>query len=432
MRNIARRSIIRTFSDYFYYLLMTNRVIADNWIKKKATKIQKHYEKLLQEKKSESIIRVGAYVVFDSTYGIDGMFRMMMSDQNHWNPMVVVIPDISRGVQHAISTYEKTKETFVDRYGEEYVLDGWDKKTKFYDPLDKFDIVYYANPYDHMVHEYHSILYATSKQVLPIYVAYGYDIGFYTTVARLRSRELNFVWKCFTDTIYSFKDYQTYQPLRGRNVCLAGYSKMDDYDSFKHTIHKRKKILFASHHSVMMKQLPLSTFLEYHNLILNLPSLFPEMDFVFRPHPLLFTTLINNNIWSDIEVSSYIDSLREKGIVYSCEGDYLHLFAECDAIINDCGSFTVEWLFTGKPGCFLLNHDLDEKYLTELMKKSLSHYSIAKTEDDIIRFIESIASIQPECEYHMEDEVRTNIAIHYPDVSSFILHEIDYLWGNVH
>lgn len=413
------------------YSLISGRIVNNRYlIKKKSITARKHYEKIIQNIKQnqKKTIRFAAYVIFDSTYGMDVVFRMMQKDENKWNPKIVVIPDISRGEQHKLDTYVKTKDFFVKKYGASYVLDGWDlAKDEYYDWTDQFDIVYYANPYDSMVHRYHSIEYASTKNVLPIYVSYGYDVGRYTTLERLKNPELNLMWKIFADTTYSYEDYKQYEIIKGENVVLAGYSKMDALKNNSSTEKKKKKILITSHHTVNFNILPLSNFLKYYKLILKLPALFPEIDFVFRPHPLLFTALINNGIWSDAKVARYLELLQKKGIEYSSGGDYLDLFSECDAMINDCGSFTVEWLYTGKPGCFLYNEKLKDEQLTNLMKESIKKHTIARSESDIIDFITDISKNDRKQEYKMDSWVKKNIAINYPNVSEYIFNEISII-----
>lgn len=61
------------------------------------------------------------------------------------------------------------------------------------------------------------------------------------------------------------------------------------------------------------------------------------------------------------------------------------------------------------------------------MKKAISSYSIAKTEKDIIDFIQNISKMDIEHEYKMESWVRENIALNYPEVSRFLLNEINIL-----
>ena len=57
--------------------------------------------------------------------------------------------------------------------------------------------------------------YLSERNCLPIYFSYGYDIGLLTTKWRLKGPELNYLWKCFTDTTYSHTDYERYQIIKG-------------------------------------------------------------------------------------------------------------------------------------------------------------------------------------------------------------------------
>ena len=395
-----------------------------------ASKASVHYQNVIESirQSGRTKLNFAAYVIYDSTFGLDCVFKKMMTDTEHWNPMIVVIPDIYREREHAEKTYRQTKEFFIKKYGKEYVLDGWDTNTNVYfDHLDKFDLIYYANPYDAMVHKYHKIVYASTKNVLPVYVSYGYDVGRLTTLDRIKKPELNLVWKLFADTTYMYDDYVKEQVVKGRNVVLAGYSKMDNLQNYQATHHARKKILITPHHTVTRKDIPLSNFIKYSDLILELPLMFPNIDFVFRPHPLLFTTLINEGLWTHDKVDQYIAAIEARGIEYSTGGDYLQLFAECDAIINDCGSFTVEWLYTGKPGCFVYKDELNEGLLTTLMNKAITAYTVARSKDDIIEFVKKISEDMDEHNYEMEPWVKENIAINYPDVSSFLIKEMNIL-----
>ncbi len=409
------------------------RFIDNQKIRRNASEYQRHFQDVIEsiKKSKRTKLNFAAYVVYDSSFGMATAIDVMLSDTQHWNPQIVVIPDISRGFEHAKEQYIKTKQFFIDKYGEAFVSDGWNYDLDiYYDYLDEFDIVYYANPYDYMVKEFHSIKYACTKNVLPIYVSYGYEVGKLTTLARLRGPELNYVWKLFADTTYTYNDYLKYQVIKGKNVVLAGYSKMDDLYNYPMKENNRKRILISPHHTVSSIELPLSNFLSYSDYIMELPLLFPQVDFVFRPHPLLFTNLVSKGLWNKEKVERYISGLKDRGIEYSEGGSYLKIFAECDAIINDSGSFTVEWLYTGKPGCFVYNNNLSEKLLTNLMNQALRCYTIAKNEKDITDFITRVINDTKDHNYEMNQWVKDNVAINYPNVSHFIMQEIDIL--NMH
>lgn len=434
MKNILQRflDIINHYSTVFFELLLFQK--RQKELAMEAKNFAHHYDDVIKSIKDsdKKKLNFAAYVIFDSTFGGDGIFRLMLDDKEHWNPRIVIIPDVKRGEGNKRKLYKQTRDYFINLYGKEYVFDGWNPDTEeFFDYLEELDIVYYANPYDDMVNEVHKIQYAVKKNVLPIYISYGYDVGKSTTLGRLRNKELNFVWKCFADTTYSYNDFCEYQTIKGANVVLAGYSKMDRMEQFPACKNERKKILIASHHTVSMKRLPLSNFCDYYNLIISLPNMFPEVDFVFRPHPLLFTTLINEGIWNEKQVEQYLAELRRNGIEYSYGGDYFKIFAECDAIINDCGSFTVEWLYTGKPGCFVYNKKLKKRNLTTLMNMAVAQYRIARNENDIIEFIQDIIRDDYNENIKNASWFQDNIAINYPKVSKFILDEINILKGEL-
>ena len=403
----------------------------DRWeqIRIQAEELSVHYREVIEKKRKspDKVIHFAAYVANDAMYGMHEVFCLMREQPWRFDPKVVIIPDVSRGYAHQKLTYLKAREYFIRLYGKGAVLDGWDIQTDHcYDLTDQFDIIYFADPYDAMASEVHSISYAAAKDVLPVYVNYGYDVGYYTMYSRLKSPELNFVWKYFTETVYSLEDCRRLQLIEGKNVVLTGYPKMDafaKYQSKKKDGHE--KILITAHHSVDMDELPLSNFLFYHRLVPELPGMFPGTEFVFRPHPLLFSRLINEKIWTRDQVDGYLTDLEKAGIEYSDGGDYLRLFSECDAIINDCGSFTIEWLFTGKPGCFVLNKKLKKEHLTSQMQHALKRYRIARSAEDIIKFISEVTSGLCPAGQEMDDWTGKNIAVNYPHASEKILQEMD-------
>lgn len=408
----------------------TYQVIKRIIIKKQIPYKTKHYDKLIREIKrsGRTKLRFGVYALYDSSYGGDQVFQLMLKNRDYWDVKVVIVPDVLRGKEHMEKTYAHTKLFFENKYGKEYVLDGYETEIgRYIDRSDEFDIIYFANPYDLMVHRIHSIQYVSKKKVLPIYISYGFDVGKATTLSRLKSYELNLLWKCFTDTDFSFQEYKENQIIEGKNVVLTGYTKMDGLAKYEYVKKERKKILLSPHHTVIMKELPLSNFLKYYDLILELPAIFPKTDFVFRPHPLLFTTLVNEGIWTLKQVEEYLMKVSELGIEYSTGGDYFGLFAECDAIVHDCGSYTVEWLFTGKPGCFVYNENLTSEHLTHLMNESLKKYAIARNKEDIIAFIRDVVEERIIPDSQIDQWIQDKIMVNYPHASEKVFEELDIL-----
>ena len=202
-----------------------------------ASKASVHYQSVIESirQSGRTKLNFAAYVIYDSTFGLDSVFKKMMKDTELWNPMIVVIPDIYREREHAEKTYRQTREFFVNKYGKEYVLDGWDPDTDvYYDHLGKFDIVYYANPYDDMVHKYHKIVYASKKNVLPIFVSYGsssFQAMFCNNIRVVMLPEMN--PKNFPGLIHKYKpNYLTATPSHWGAMLKSKVIEDEDLSGF--------------------------------------------------------------------------------------------------------------------------------------------------------------------------------------------------------
>ena len=427
-RNFNLNGVKKAFSYPFRF---ARKAACQKQNKRRAYAAARHYQNVVMRKKKLSKLRFGAYIMYDTSFACEKLINLMKKDASHWDIKLVVIPDVSRGHAHMISVYRRTKTFLIERYGNEYVEDGYDADKDIYaDFSNQFDIIYCSNPYDAMAAKVHSVRYISTKDVLPVYIGYGFENARYISLERLKSYELNLVWKCFTETTLSLNDYRKHELIKGRNVILKKKRKMDSLNHYNMNIQKdRKKILLSPHHSVASETLPFSNFLQYFNLILHLPDLFPDIDFIFRPHPLLFYNLLQEKIWTQEQADKYLKDIAQKGIEYSAGGDYFQLFSECDAIVHDCGSYITEWLYTGKPCCFVRNRNLKKKHLTRLGMQALEKYScIARSADEIIAFIRAVeeGSIEykRQCENN-RDWILKNIMVNYPRASEKILEEID-------
>lgn len=91
-----------------------------------------------------------------------------------------------------------------------------------------------------------------------------------------------------------------------------------------------------------------STFLERGREMLQYAKSHPEINWVFKPHPLLRNDLIDLEEWSKQEVDEYYSEWEKIGL--ACyDSSYLDLFIEAKAMITDCSSFLTEFSCTGKP-----------------------------------------------------------------------------------
>ncbi len=347
-----------------------------------------------------------------------------MLEDEVFEPVIVVIPVINRGEEYLYSNLEETYNEIKSKY-KKVVLAYSKSQKKFIDIVSKFDIICTTNPYDLLTHEFYRITTATKSNTLPIYIPYGpYVSNIYLNT--LASVELAFFWKIFFEQQHTLNDYSKYSITKGKNAILFGSAKLDALDSINKVEKKRKRIIIAVHHTVNSydkMKLSLSTFLTYKDFFLELANHFKDIDFIFRPHPLLFVTLLNNSILTKQELDCYIEQIEsQENMSYQSGNDFYDTFVNSDALIHDCGSFTMEYLFTGNPCCYMLNGANTIKSMNIFARECLAQHYLAKDKQEIIDFIEDVVMNEQDTRKNQrqaffEKELKYN----YPNVSKKIL-----------
>ena len=298
---------------------------------------------------------------------------------------------------------------------------------KYVDLASHYDIVCMANPYDGMTHKYYTIEYV-SKFCLIFYISYyyfgklKYDLNF------LENRSLDNLWKVFVENNNSSRLFEKYTNLCKRNIIISGYPKMDEFFNYEYreNTDNKKIIIISPHHTVRKIKglLNLSNFLRLSDFYLKLPFMFPDIKFIFRPHPLLFVVLSRPELWGENKVNEYIKKINSiPNMIYQNGGDYFESFAESAALIHDCGSFLAEYLYTNHPQCFVLesNEEIDREFLP-FGEMILKNVYTALTEKDIIDFINNVVIYGNDfMKKQRIDFANLHIKNFYPNSSEFIV-----------
>ena len=185
-------------------------------------------------------------------------------------------------------------------------------------------------------------------------------------------------------------------PLLAETIVTCGYAKMDRYEEVLTRVpHNmpRKTVMICAHHSLgrEVSGLHISTFLRNADLYQRLPDIFPDVDFIFNPHPLLLAKLQMSKWWGRERTDAYFSELKAHANLTFMTGDYFSAFARSDALIHDCGSFLAEYFYTGKPQCYSLeNRESIEEQFLPFSQALLAHTYQAYSPDDIITFIREV------------------------------------------
>lgn len=252
------------------------------------------------------------------------------------------------------------------------------------------DFVFYDQPWDvlpeHMPEK-------VSKFALTCYVPYA--VSSFTMVE-------NDCCLPFHRTLYRYflqsatcsdvaAEYQKGLSIAGELVA-TGHPMLDQFRCDDNQSAGRRKVIYAPHwtfpHPDNPNELKVSTFLWTGKAILDYAARHSEVDWVFKPHPVLKDVLRKSGALTDSEIELYYSAWAKVGKV--CEdGDYVDLFNDSSALVTDCCSFLVEYACTGHPIVHLRSPEAMIPKV-ELNKSLLETYYQVRTPEELVPVLDSV------------------------------------------
>lgn len=221
----------------------------------------------------------------------------------------------------------------------------------------KADIVFYQQPWN--LHKMQAPDYLSKKALL---CYFPYYVPNYSLISNDCRIDFHYkLWKYFQIN-KSWADYLSAVVSEKKGVVdivATGHPMLDYINSKKNDIRKKgKSVIYSPHWSVYSdifdNKERYSTFQHNGREILAYAQKHPEINWFFKPHPTLKSSLIRTGLMSEKEVNDYYAQWSNIGTV--CEGgDYSELFWNSTALITDCGSFLVEYPSTGNPIIHLIS-----------------------------------------------------------------------------
>lgn len=212
-------------------------------------------------------------------------------------------------------------------------------------PIENFrpDIIFYQQPW--YVHTQQGPVVA-SKFALTFYVPY-----FVANVSSEMEYNLRFHRYIYRHYLLNnlVKDFYSHKMKnKGNNLKVVGHPQLDYFLNAEKPQKSMDYVIYAPHWSINYPQENYATFEWNGREILDYAKKHTDLNWVFKPHPLLKHRLVTQNVMTTEEVEKYWKDWGEIATVYE-KGDYMHLFSHSKAMITDCGSFLTEFLLTEKP-----------------------------------------------------------------------------------
>lgn len=258
------------------------------------------------------------------------------------------------------------------------------------------DIIVYQKPYmDHypLKHRMNK-----NRHAILVYVLYGiHSIEESWTF----SHEIFYCsWQYYYENELAVGNAGKFSRSKGRNIRITGIPIMDEFlenrstfaDPWKLNSKGKKRIIYAPHCSIgdqHLQGLAYSTFLEKGDFMLEMAMKYrDQVNFAFKPHPLLYRRLVN--VWGQERTDWYYNQWKNLENCQYENGKYLELFMHSDAMIHDCSSFTIEYLYTHNPVLYLTNDANHTDNQNPFAKKAYELHYKAYENEEIENFIKDV------------------------------------------
>lgn len=302
-------------------------------------------EKLRREKKRK--IRVCFLVTDNDKWNAQPLYEAMEKSEDFYPFIVVTRMRNLTGkssLRYNIEFFESCCKN---------VKVGFDEQTNCGIDIKSFkpDIVFYQQPWD--VYENQSPVHVLDD-ALSYY--FPYAIG---CVCMTLQRHINeFYLVLQKHFVFSEEDRQKCVDVceyLDSNTTIAGHPKLDVYANYEERNFQKKYVIYAPHHSFYEDSiLCYATFDWSGKYVLEWAKSHPELNWVFKPHPLLKQALLYYGHMTADEIEKYYQDWDDLGIYYN-DGNYFDLFKNSRCLITDCGSFLTEYFPTKNPVIHLRN-----------------------------------------------------------------------------
>ncbi|AJI53362.1 CDP-glycerol glycerophosphotransferase family protein [Francisella philomiragia] len=352
-------------------------------------------QELLESIKDKQKIKVVFFVIHESVWGYDHLYRLMDSSDK-FEPIIVICPylvhgelEMHRTMNDAYSFFKHTKKYQTIKSYDESNYQFIDVSVKI-NP----DIIFFTNPHNLTRPEYY-IDYWFDK-ALTCYVNYSFIL---TKSEESQFNQLfhNLTWRNFYETSIHEKMAYEYALNKAKNVVVSGYPKADFFIDDKYIPTNpwisqdsdKKKVIWAPHHSIHNSDLSFSCFLRDADFMLDMAKKYEnEIQIAFKPHPLLRAKLELD--WGADRTKAYYNEWSNLSNAQVETGDYIDLFLTSDAMIFDSNSFITEYLYTLKPALFtIIDLSVYNKF-NEYGDKVFEVLDKAETQAEIENFIKKI------------------------------------------
>lgn len=343
--------------------------------------ISKNRQKVFKKLKGRTHFNVAFYVYDDTKWKCQSVYDLM-EESALFTPYIFVTKNAAPGNNCNYQTdddLEKVYDFFKTK--DMRVLKAFDCSNQSYIPFEdmkpKPDIIIYQHPWYVETSQGPVVC---SEFALTYYVPYFFSDSEERFECDLRFHR--YIYKYYIPDDFYKNLYSQYMPDKGQKLVTTGYPFFD-YFYLNKEHNEEKYTIYAPHWTVCGDNIRYGTFDWNGWKILEYAETHPELNWVFKPHPLLYKFLCSSGYMSKEKADEYYNRWRKAGILYD-KGDYLDLFQKSRMLITDCGSFLIEYFLTEKPCIHLRSEDFKGN---KLVREICKNYYETQTVEELEKYL---------------------------------------------
>lgn len=309
-----------------------------------------------------------------------------MMEHHRFNPLVGV---------NTNPKYPESKVELLDfllSHHYEYIdLDNENNTIESINP----DLIIYDSPYvtgySHNVSYNHHLNY--------LFCGCDYCLAITNHKAHMVQSWYDYCWQFYVEHNDVAKRKKELLGWRASNIRVTGVPIQDELKLSKENFADpwkdktgKKRIIYAPHHSfkgVNGGGIEFATFMDFCDVMIEFAKKYQDkITISFKPHPFLYIRLLD--IWGKERTDAYYRKWEEMPNTQFENGAYYGLFKYSDAIIHDCASFIVEYLYMNKPSLYLVAESNHIEDMFDFVKDCYNSHEHAFKSNEIESFINNV------------------------------------------
>ena len=365
--------------------------------KKDFEEIKNNYKNVIKKIKSKEKIKVLFLCSENQKWSYTRLYKLLSTNERFEVLPVGLYPILSKG---KIKFTQEASKKFFDRLNIK-TIDIYDYKNDVLNIENlSFDIVFYEQPW-YLFGAINPI--NVSKYALTILNSYGY------TTVNSKNWGSEFIydiysslWLFLSESPYHNKFYSKKCQM-DENIFAFGSLKLEQYNYIQKTKLKKPLIIYGAHHS-LGNGLKMSTFKRDYKFFLEFVNKNKQFDFIFKPHPMLKDSCIQDGFLDEAEYDNYINSWNksDNAKVYN-EGNYIDLFKNSSLLITDCSSFLAEY-YPSKNPIILLDRE-DRAPFDDFGNIIKQGFYIANSKDEVEKLVNMLLVDKKDPKKKLREEI---------------------------